>query len=113
MPTNRTPISRPHRSRFTAETLALFAELNSVPPRQRKTAFRNGEEELAERLGLDPCWLSGNSVLDRSRRPCWPPHCVAHQEWFRVRAVREALLEALRSRHGPPGLADARWGRDE
>jgi hypothetical protein len=48
-------------------------------------------------LNLVSEWWTCNSVLDDSDAPCWPPHLVAHQDWHKVRAVREALLERAKA----------------
>jgi hypothetical protein len=93
--TKRHPIHRPSRHRpFTAEVLRLFVELEHAP-RRRGEAFKAKELELARLLGLDPPWISGNSVLDRSAAPCWPPSYVAHETWHECRRLREALLAAI------------------
>jgi hypothetical protein len=36
------------------------------------------------------------NVHDASARPCWPDGYAARDAWHRVRAVREALLEAAK-----------------
>jgi hypothetical protein len=92
--TKRTPIHRPswHRP-FTAEVLRIFAELEHGA--RRGQAFKAKERELMEMLNLDPPWLSGNSVLDRSAAPCWPRGYVAHETWHECRRLREALLAAI------------------
>jgi hypothetical protein len=95
MPTSRTPISRPRHPSFTPEALALFAELERMPRRDRDgDAFRNGSKELARQLGLSTEWWGGCDVNDDSAGPCWSPDYAAYGYWFKVRAVREALLEA-------------------
>ena len=87
--------AKERRPRFSAEALALFVELERVPPRRRhRQDFRDKTHELARLLGLVDEWWGGNCVTDRSRAPCHPRWCVAHHDWFRVRGVREALLEA-------------------
>jgi hypothetical protein len=96
--TKRTPIGRPSRHPLIFnEALALFVELEQTPRRQRDSqAFKNGDHELARLLGLIPEWWTTNSVLDRSKRPPWPPHLVAYADWHRCRAVREELLKMAR-----------------
>ena len=85
--------AKERRPSFSAETLALFVELEHAR-RRRGEDFEAKERELMRLLGLDPPWLCGNSVLDRSRGPCWPPSVAAHANWHEVRAVRKALLAA-------------------
>jgi hypothetical protein len=98
MPTNRTAIRRSRRPpRFSAEALALFAELEQLPARRLdQPPNREKSKRLAALLGLSESWWGGCSVTDRERAPCWPPWLVAHHDWYRVRAVREQLLEATR-----------------
>jgi hypothetical protein len=84
------------RPSFSGEVLALFVELE----RKRTQAFTDGSRELARRLGLTAEWWTGNHVNDRSAEPCHPPSCVAHQDWFRCRGVRNELLAAVRKRPG-------------
>jgi hypothetical protein len=86
---------RHSRPPFRPAALALFVELEAVPPRRRRArAFKDKEIALAKMLGLDPPWLTGCSVLDRDRSPCWPEGHHSRDRWFRVRTVREALLTA-------------------
>jgi hypothetical protein len=75
---------------FTPDALALFVELE----RKRTRAFSDGSRELARMLGLVSEWWTGNHVNDRSAEPCHPPWCVAYENWFRCRQMREALLAA-------------------
>jgi hypothetical protein len=98
MPTKRTPLDR----RLTLplvdpEMLALFAELEAVPLRQRKTdKFKARSRELAKQLGLGYEWLCmQTTVLDREARPCHPPGYARNEAWRKVRAVRLQLLAAL------------------
>ena len=95
MPTKRTPLDRRRKPLIDAETLALFTRLEAVPMRQRKTqAFKDKDRELARRLGLGGEWLCCiQSVLDHGKTPP-PKHLACHESWFRVKAVREQLLEA-------------------
>jgi hypothetical protein len=96
MPTKRTPISRPRLPTLTREAIALFAELEQVPMRRRDTrAFKERAHELARMLGLVSERWTINSVLDRSREPCRPPHYQASKDWQTCRAVREQLLAAV------------------
>jgi hypothetical protein len=92
MPSNRTTIQRPQRAQISAEALALFLELEHLP--QDSERFKDGSRRLARLLGLTREFWGGNFVNDKSSRPCWPPSLVAHDNWFRVRAVRNALLAA-------------------
>jgi hypothetical protein len=99
MPTNRRPIERPRRRQvLTAEAIALFAELENTPRRRRGSkAFKDREHELARMLNLVPEWWATCSVLDDSKRLCWPSHLQAYQDWHTVRSVREALLERAKA----------------
>jgi hypothetical protein len=91
----RTPKER--RPTFTPEIVALFAELEAVPAHEReRPEFVAKSKELAALLDLSSEWWTTNHVHDRSAEPCWPEHCVAYEDWFKVRAVREALLDAVR-----------------
>jgi hypothetical protein len=86
------------RKQFSAETVGLFRELNSAPARHRhRLEFKAQEKELARMLDLTAEYWTTNSVLDRSREPCWPPGLIARDDWFRCRAVREQLLVASRT----------------
>jgi hypothetical protein len=95
MPTKRRVLDRPRRPSFTAEALALFVELEAVPPRRRHTdEFQAKDRELARMLGLGSEWLcSVASVTDRWR-PRSPPRRPAEHDQHRVYAVRRELLEA-------------------
>jgi len=95
--TKRHPIHRPSwYPAFTAEALQLFAELEHTPRRRRgNQAFEDKAHELARMLNLVPEWWTGNSVLDDSSEPVHPEDYVSREDWFRVRAVREALLLAI------------------
>jgi hypothetical protein len=79
------------------KALALFLEIENTPQHERgPKVYNDREHELARLLGLTSEWWGGNSVCDNSEAPCWPPHLTAHQNWFKVRAVRNALLEAAK-----------------
>jgi hypothetical protein len=108
MPTNRRIIDRPRRPSFTAEALALFAELEAVPAHLRRTdEFKDKDRELARMLGLGGEWLcSVASVTDR-RRPRPPPRRPAEDDQDRVYRVRLALLEAVADKKAAPVGADA------
>src|SRR5262245_55964509 len=82
------------RPQFSRETIELFGQLEAVPLRRRGSqAFKDGEHELARRLGLTSEYWTMNSVLDR-KHSCHPPGYAAHTDWHRCREVRMALLEA-------------------
>ena len=81
---------------FDSETLELFVRLEYMPPGARGSPeFWSGERALARRLNLVHEWWLGSSVLDHSLGPCHPPGHFAHKDWYRVRAVRCALLEKV------------------
>jgi hypothetical protein len=91
----RAPLHRRRVPAIAPAALALFDQLEQVPKRRRSAqAFKDGERELHRLLGLTSEWWTGNSVLDRSNGPCHPPGYIAHSDWFRVRRIREALLQA-------------------
>jgi hypothetical protein len=92
----RTVIDRPRKALIDFETLAMFVTLENVPLRRRRSdEFKRRSRELARRLNLHDEWFfSRTDVLDRTRGPCHPPGYVAHDAWFRCRAVRLQLLEA-------------------
>jgi hypothetical protein len=93
--TRRIPIHRRRVPAVAADALALFMELEGTPKRRRSAqTFKDGERELARKLGLVSEWWTGNSVLDDSSGPCHPPGYISHDDWHRVHAVRTALLRA-------------------
>jgi hypothetical protein len=93
--TKKRPLARTPAPRFSERAVMLFRELESTPSRRRNTsAFKDAERELARQLNLVSEFWSGCSVLDSSSDPCWPPGVYAYSVWFRMRAVREVLLEA-------------------
>jgi hypothetical protein len=99
--TKRRIIRRPRRATFTAEVLARFAELESMPARARRDAFRAKDEELARLLGLEIEHLCDcRSVLDRDQ-PLPPTFArpVVEGQW-RVYRIRQQLLEAIRAGTG-------------
>jgi hypothetical protein len=98
----RTAKSR--RPQFSAEVVALFAELEGI--RQGSKAFEDGSHELARRLNLVGEWWRGSHVLDRSPGPCHPPDCVAYEDWFHVRRVRKALLAAVAEQEKAPAAGE-------
>jgi hypothetical protein len=79
------------------EALALFAELNAVPLRSRSgDAFKAKDRRLARMLGLGGQWLcSGASVTDGRRLRSAGMTGPTYADHQRVRAVREALLQAV------------------
>ena len=84
------------RPSFTPETLALFLKLEGMS--ERSQDFEEGSRELARMLGLTDQWWTRQHVNDRSEGPCHPPWCVAHEDWYTCREVREALLTAASTR---------------
>jgi hypothetical protein len=92
MPTNRVPIYRERRPVFSTEAVELFRKLEVLSPRQRD---EQDEQRLARLLNLTVERWGGCDVFDRSRRPCWPPVCVAYDYWHRCRRVRQHLLAAV------------------
>jgi len=97
MPTNRTPIERPRqRQVITDEALRLFIELER--DRRHPKVYNDQEHRLAKLLGLTSEWWNGNSVSDNSDAPDCPPHLARYENWFKVRAVRQALLAAVKNR---------------
>jgi hypothetical protein len=99
MPTKRTQLERQRRVIIDAETLTAFRELDAMPMSNRQGRdFERRAYELAKRLGLGgEHFCSRCSVLDRESDPCWPPGYVAREAWFKVRTVRNQLLEATRA----------------
>lgn len=95
MSTNRRTRSWPLRAEITPEVLELFLELEGVSDRNPK--FKAGSRRLANLLGLNDAWWSGQHVNDASVGPCHPPEYIAHDDWHRVRRVRIALLAAAGS----------------
>jgi hypothetical protein len=101
MPTNRTRISRPlRRPAFSEEILVLFLELEH-------TRDEHKSKKLALALSLwEEWWLSGCHVNDTSKLPPWPRGYAAHDDWVKVRATRDLLLQAVKDRP-PPQLTEA------
>jgi hypothetical protein len=98
----RTPLNRNRKPVYDEETLRLFVELETAD--RSAPDFKQQDRELARRLGLHGEWFcSVVSVTDRSDRPCRGPEYQATQDWHRVRAVRDMLLEAARQRGYPTG----------
>ena len=93
---------------FSAETIALFVELDAAPARGRHSqAFKAKERELARQLDLASEYWTINSVLDRSAALCHSPSCAAYQDWFRCRQVRDELLATVRGRRTNDKAANA------
>jgi hypothetical protein len=83
---------------FPPQALELFIEIENTPQHERGARVYNDKERaLARLLGLVPEWWGGNSVCDDADKPPWPPHLAAYQDWHKVRAVRKALLEMIRT----------------
>ena len=80
------------RPSFSAEALALFAELERT---RGGKAFSDGARQLARLLNLTSEFWTGNTPCDRSKAPNYPPHCQASTDWHTCRAVRRQLLAAL------------------
>jgi hypothetical protein len=107
MTTNRTPLNRSRRAATYANTVGLFRELEKTPMRRRSTtAFKDRVDDLHWRLGLHGEYrFSASSVLDRSDGPVYPPGYVSYEEWFKVRAIREQLLETTGLKAKAPTIA--------
>jgi hypothetical protein len=84
--------AKDRRPSFSAEALALFAELERTPQGSRR--FQEGSRELARLLDLVNEFWTGNHVNDRSPTPCHPPDYIAFRDWHTCRRVRQALLAA-------------------
>jgi hypothetical protein len=99
MTTKRTPLNRQRTPPIDAEALRVFAELDAVPLASRfNWEFERRAYQLAQRLGLgEEHFCSRCSVLDHDSDPCWPPGYEARDAWFKVRAVRNQLIEATRA----------------
>jgi hypothetical protein len=99
MPTKREIVGRPRRAVFGPDIVELFHELEATPLAQRdRLEWKVKSRALARGLGLSAEWWMTVDVHDRSSGPCWPEGYAAHDAWYRVRAVREALLEAAKVR---------------
>jgi hypothetical protein len=98
MPSRRTLLDRSRLAVISPEIVRLFAELEAVPIRQRKTEeFKARSRELARLLGLGYEWFCmQTSVLDREAGPCHPPGYARNDAWAKVRIVRARLLAAAR-----------------
>jgi hypothetical protein len=90
------------KSVFSDDALALFAELNAVPLRNRDDDFKARDRELARMLGLGGQWLcSVASVTDG--RPLRPASMTpsTYADHVKVRVVRERLLAAIGEKTAP------------
>jgi hypothetical protein len=105
VPSNRTTLPRPQRTRFTPEAIALFVEIESMSRRDRdhweddrrpgrRDEYLSKSKKLAALLGLSMEFWGGNDVNDTAKGPCHPPGYPAHEGWYKVRGVRLALLAA-------------------
>jgi hypothetical protein len=103
MPTTRRPLDRPRqRQLISAEALRLFVEIENTPKHKRgPKVYNDKERELARLLGLTSEWWNGNSVCDDSDGPGCPPHLARYENWFKVRAIREQLLEVCKAQPVP------------
>ena len=90
-------VAKTRRPMFSDEVLGLFVKLE----KRRPPLFSDEAHELARVLDLVPEFWTGNSVLDRSAAPCRPPQYIATQHWFRCRAVRAALIDAVQEMNCP------------
>jgi hypothetical protein len=104
--------AKERRPTFSREVLQLFLELERVPTRRRdRREWWDGSKRLAGLLGLSSEWWAMENVHDRSARPCHPPGYFAHDAWFRCRAMRQALLEAVQAiKDEPDGGKEAAAG---
>ena len=101
MPTKRKPRYRNWRpGLFTTEAVELFAELERRPGGH--LPYSPDSLRLARLLGLVSEWLTSCHVNDRSERPCHPPGYCAHDAFWRVLEVRQALLAVCAQRAGEP-----------
>lgn len=99
MPTNRRPLQRLRHPAFTPSVLKLFAELEAMPRRRRSEAYTRKSKELARLLDLTAEWWGMNDVNMRATRPSHPPGYASHDGFFRVKAIRELLLAAIKDQN--------------
>jgi hypothetical protein len=97
-------IAKDRRPVFSAEAVELFAELERRPDGYRP--YTEASRRLAAMLGLVDEWIVSCHVNDRSSAPCHPPGYLAHDAWFRCRAVRIQLLRAVRERRATRKLEE-------
>jgi len=62
---------------------------------QHGEGFKQGDRDLARRLGLTSQWWTVNSVLDRSAAPCHPRAWSPTMTGTRVAGCGLALLDAV------------------
>src|SRR5262249_61658046 len=96
----------PARPRSPPELSPLCPEPGGPPARRRHTSeFKAKSKRLGILLGLSDAWWMMLHV-ETANDPRPRPTLAAHAWWPRVRAVRAALLEALRAR-GPQPAEEA------
>jgi hypothetical protein len=83
------------RPSFSGEALALFAEIECVPPSRRYADPRT--RRLAKLLNLMDEFWTCNFVNDVAG-PCHPVGYAANWDWSTCREVREELLGTLRKK---------------
>jgi hypothetical protein len=87
--------AKERRPSFSAEALDLFEELERMRS-QRSETFRDKSLRLARMLGLETeWWCSITHVSERGPGPVHPEGYLARDAWFRCRAVRIQLLQAV------------------
>jgi hypothetical protein len=103
-------VAKGQRPFFSAEAVALFAELERAPGGD--LPFSEESRKLAGLLGLLSQWWTGNHVNGRRELPIHPPGYVAHADFWRVYEVRQQLLAVCaqlptqeRERAEPPTAA--------
>ena len=100
-------VAKDRRPSFSAEALDLFEELERMRA-QRSEAFRDKSLRLAHLLGLETeWWCSITHVHERGPGPVHPEGYLARDAWFRCRAVRIQLLQAVRERRMARKLEEA------
>jgi hypothetical protein len=108
MPTKRTALNRQRTPIIDAETVRVFLELSKAPKRMRDDPeFRQRDRELHRRLGISGEWMcSVVSVLDAGPMRGIRRGSPQEEDWLRVRAARERLLEAVRLSEPGPATVD-------
>jgi hypothetical protein len=97
-------VAKDRRPVFSSEAVELFLEIERTPGGNRP--YTGASRRLAGMLGLVDEWVVSCHVNDRSSGPCHPPSYVAHDAWFRCRAVRIQLLRAVRERRATRKLEE-------
>ena len=82
--------AKERRPSFSAEAIALFAELERSPDGWRP--YTDESYRLAVMLNLVTEWWSSYHVNDASTHPTHSPGFVAYDAFFTTREVRAALL---------------------